>query len=384
MSERIFATQGEVLEFLRGLGLKISRTKISSDYRSGRLKCTSDKQFREEDVLAYAESLKAPAVQEKADKAQKLKAELARQKALLSSLLEAVPDDHAVKLALEKWLAKNGDEADDLCGAVREALGRMGDMEPSRHASRIESLPSGLQAEVSPSPAKPLPELVYLVQGSASTPYKVRFRGEGPGLVAFCSCPAGKMSKTFCKHAAALLKGDASRLVDGSADLAALRSRANGSPLLGKAQGYTAKPWSHRETIAAPGAPDQGLKRLLPYMDRLLEQTTLWHEYSSKDDGSESITILVQEFYKNGTPRKQPTQLLSLSYEPIKYQYVHGKWNDEQEAFEAGTYKAVGKRSLPYLVNSTNYGTLDTSWTAFLQKLEELLPRYADSSPHQG
>ena len=379
MSERIFATQGEVLEFLRGLGLKISRTKISSDYRSGRLKCTSDKQFREEDVLAYAESLKAPAVQEKADKAQKLKAELARQKALLSSLLEAVPDDHAVKLALEKWLAKNGDEADDLCGAVREALGRMGDMEPSRHASRTEPLPPDLQLEASPSPAKALPELVYLVQGSASTPYKVRFQGEGPGLVAFCSCPAGKMSKTFCKHAAALLKGDASRLVDGSADLAALRSRASGSPLLDKAQGYTAKPWSHRETIAAPGAPDQGLTRLLPYMDRLLEQTTLWHEYSSKDDGSESITILVQEFYKNGTPRKQPTQLLSLSYEPIKYQYVHGKWNDEQEAFEAGTYKAVGRRSLPYLVNSTNYGTLDTAWTAFLQKLTELVTTYGES-----
>ena len=377
MSERIFATQGEVLEFLHSLGLKVGRSKLSTDYRSGRLKCTSDKQFREEDVLAYAESLKAPAVQEKADKAQKLKAELARQKALLSSLLEAVPDDHAVKLALKKWLAKNGDEADDLGGAVRDALGRMGDMEPSRHASRAEPLPPGLQAEASPSPAKALPELVYLVQGSASTPYKVRFRGEGPGLVAFCSCPAGKMSKTFCKHAAALLKGDASRLVDGSADLAALRSRANGSPLLGKAQSHTAKPWSHRETIAAPGAPEEGLKRLRPSLDQLLAQTTLWHEYHSKDDGSESITILVQEFYKNGAPRKRPPQLLSLSYEPIKYQYVPGKWNDEQEDFEAGAYKAVGKRSLPYLINSTNYGTLDTAWTAFLQKLEDVIAEYA-------
>lgn len=72
-----------------------------------------------------------------------------------------------------------------------------------------------------------------------------------------------------------------------------------------------------------------------------------------------------------------PTQLLSLSYEPIKYQYVPGKWNDEQEAFEAGTYKAVGKQSLPYLVNSTNYGTLDTAWTAFLQKLEDVIAEYA-------
>lgn len=384
MSERIFATQGEVLEFLRGLGLKISRTKISSDYRSGRLKCTSDKQFREEDVLAYAESLKAPAVQEKADKLQRLRAEVNRQKGLLSSLLRAVPDAQAVTQALGKWLAKNSEEEDDLCGAVREALGRMGEVAAPHPAPQTPSCPASPQTEALSTPAKALPELVYFVQGSASTPYKVRFRGEGPGLVAFCSCPAGKMSKTFCKHAAALLKGDASRLVDGSADLAALRSRANGSPLLDKAQGYTAKPWSHRETIAAPGAPDQGLKRLLPYMDRLLEQTTLWHEYSSKDDGSESITILVQEFYKNGTPRKQPTQLLSLSYEPIKYQYVHGKWNDEQEAFEAGTYKAVGRRSLPYLVNSTNYGTLDTAWTAFLQKLTELVTTYGESDASEG
>lgn len=87
----------------------------------------------------------------------------------------------------------------------------------------------------------------------------------------------------------------------------------------------------------------------------------------------------VLEFYKNGTPRKQPPQLLSLSYEPIKYQYVPGKWNDEQEAFEAGAYKAVGKRSLPYLVNSTNYGTLDTAWTAFLQKLTEFVTRHGES-----
>ncbi len=379
MSERIFATQGEVLEFLRGLRLKISRTKISSDYRSGRLKCTSDKQFREEDVLAYAESLKAPAVQEKADKLQRLRAEVNRQKGLLSSLLRAVPDTQAVTQALEKWLAKNSEEEDDLCEAVREALGRMEEVAAPHPAPQTPSCPASPQTEALPTPAKALPELVYFVQGSASTPYKVRFRGEGPGLVAFCSCPAGKMSKTFCKHAAALLKGDASHLVDGSADLAALRSRANGSPLLDKAQSYTAKPWSHRKTIAAPGAPDQGLKRLLPYLDRLLEQTTLWHEYSSKDDGSESITILVQEFCKNGTPRKRPTPLLSLSYEPIKYQYVPGNWNDEQEDFEAGIYKAVGKRSLPYLVNSTNYGTLDTAWTAFLQKLTELVTTYGES-----
>ena len=185
MSERIFATQGEVLEFLRGLGLKISRTKISSDYRSGRLKCTSDKQFREEDVLAYAESLKAPAVQEKADKMQRLRAERDRLKTLLSSLLGAVPDAQAVTQALEKWLTRNDEEGDALCNAVRDALVRMKAMAAPHPAPQTSSCPASPQTEALSTPAKPLPELVYLVQGSASTPYKVRFRGEGPGLMAF-------------------------------------------------------------------------------------------------------------------------------------------------------------------------------------------------------
>lgn len=172
MSERIFATQGEVLEFLHSLGLKVGRSKLSADYRSGRLKCTSDKQFREEEVLTYAESLKAPAVQEKADKAQKLKAELTRQKALLSSLLEAVPDDLAVKLALEKWLAKNGDEADDLCEAVREALGRMGEVAAPHPAPQTPFCPASPRQRRSPPLPRRCPNWSISSRGALPRPIK--------------------------------------------------------------------------------------------------------------------------------------------------------------------------------------------------------------------
>ena len=102
MSERLFATQGDVMEFLHGLGLKVGRTKISTDYRAGRLKSTPDKRFREEDVLAYAESLKAPAAEERAGRERKLRAERDRLKTLLAALLRALPDEHAVASALAR------------------------------------------------------------------------------------------------------------------------------------------------------------------------------------------------------------------------------------------------------------------------------------------
>lgn len=118
MSERLFATQGDVMAFLHGLGLKVGRTKISTDYRAGRLKSTPDKRFREEDVLAYAESLKAPAAEERAGRERKLRAERDSLKTLLAALLRALPDEQAVASALETWLRAHEEEGGGLCGDV--------------------------------------------------------------------------------------------------------------------------------------------------------------------------------------------------------------------------------------------------------------------------
>ena len=52
MNGRMFKTQGEVLEYLHGLGLKISRAKLSKDYRAGILLSQPDKTFLERDVVA--------------------------------------------------------------------------------------------------------------------------------------------------------------------------------------------------------------------------------------------------------------------------------------------------------------------------------------------
>lgn len=381
MSERIFSTQGEVWTFLHSLGLKVGRTKISTDFRSGRLKCTSDKQFREEDVLAYAESLKAPAVQEKADREQKLRAQRDKLRALLASLLRALPDDQAVASALERWLNANDEEGSSLCASVRDALNRIREKErplPTTPEAPLPSAPPETEAQADEEredaamPEKELPELVYLVRGSSPTPYTVRFQGEGPGLTARCSCPAGTRAKTFCKHVAALLKGDRSCLADDTADLAPLRSRAEGSPLLDQAGSHSP---STRVIIPAPCAPEQGLKGLLSHVNSLLEGTRLWSDYTDKDDESARIAIFVRDFRKDGTPRKRPTLLLFLAYEPIRYE---NQWVGDENS-GGWEYRATGRRALPYLVNSTHYRTLDSAWTVFTQKLNALLPDYKEN-----
>lgn len=389
MSERLFATQGDVMEFLHGLGLKVGRTKISTDYRAGRLKSTPDKRFREEDVLAYAESLKAPAAEEKTGRERKLRAERDRLKTLLAALLHALPDEQAVASALETWLrAHEEEEGSGLCGDVREALTRLAEKQPP--ACTPPEAPPSFPPETSPPPedasdgsARELPDLVYLVQGSSPAPYTVCFRGAGSGLSAACSCPAGTRAKRFCKHVAALLKGEADQLtlVEGSDDPALLPARAEGSPLLDMAARHTSRPSSHRRIIPAPVAPGQGLKGLLPHLDGLLKGTRLWSEYAGEDDGAERITILVRKRRKDGMPRKHPTELLTLTYAPIKYL---PQWQEDGEGHETYDYTPVGRRSLPFLVNSTNYGSLDAAWTAFARQLDDLLPRYADGGPHQG
>lgn len=393
MSERLFATQGDVLAFLHGLGLKVGRTKISTDYRAGRLKSTPDKRFREEDVLAYAESLKAPAVEERAGRERKLRAERDRLKTLLAALLRALPDEQAVASALETWLRAHEEEGSGLCHAVREALTRLAERQPPA-CTPPEAPPSfppeSSSPELSPphdeastGSARELPDLVYLVQGSSPAPYTVCFRGAGSGLSAACSCPAGTKGKRFCKHVAALLKGEADQLtlVDGSDDPALLPARAEGSPLLDMAEQYTPRPSSHRHIIPAPVAPGQGLKALLPHLDGLLQGTRLWSEYADKDDGAERIAILVRERRKDGMPRKHPTELLTLAYAPITYLL---QWQEDGEGHETYDYTPVGRRSRPFLVNGTNYGSLDAAWTAFARQLDDLLPCYADDSPRQG
>lgn len=55
-----FRTQLAAVSFLSGQGFKISKSKFNRDFQEGLIPCTSDKQFRAEDLLAYAQNIFSP------------------------------------------------------------------------------------------------------------------------------------------------------------------------------------------------------------------------------------------------------------------------------------------------------------------------------------
>lgn len=364
MSERYFSMQGEVLEYLHSLGLKIGKSKLSSDFKAGRLPSTSDKRFSEADVLAYAENLKAPTTEEKKEKRMKVQAEANSLNALLFSLLKAMPQPAAMEEALKQWLAKHGGTGmEELRDNVKAALERiaaakvLGAQQSSQEYPAVDPTASPRVGNNAMLP------LHYYVQGSASAPYQVIFSGEGQNLKASCSCPAGRKGRTFCKHIAWLLKGNTAQIADGSDDIAALSLRAAGSPLLEKAGEHAPGERQRLESVTGISS----IKDIAALAGPLLAGTDLWSEYATAEDGSEFLTVYVRKMYKNGKPYKNPTLLISISYEPIMYQTIF------DEVTENMQNKAVGKRTLPYLVDSTNYGKIETAGASFFKKIEDIV-----------
>lgn len=61
-------------------------------------------------------------------------------------------------------------------------------------------------------------EIRFQVQGSACSPYDLRFVNRGSGnLSAYCTCPAGENGQ-FCKHRLAILSGETKGIVSGNED----------------------------------------------------------------------------------------------------------------------------------------------------------------------
>lgn len=56
----------------------------------------------------------------------------------------------------------------------------------------------------------------FLVQGSASEPYKVTFKKDGGNLDAYCTCPAGE-NRMYCRHRLNILEGEREGIVSPNA-----------------------------------------------------------------------------------------------------------------------------------------------------------------------
>ena len=60
-------------------------------------------------------------------------------------------------------------------------------------------------------------EIYFLVQGSASEPYKVTFQKKGNNLSAYCTCPAGENGQC-CKHRFRIFDGSNEGIVSDNKD----------------------------------------------------------------------------------------------------------------------------------------------------------------------
>ncbi|MBB4212826.1 hypothetical protein EV659_1206 [Rhodothalassium salexigens DSM 2132] len=157
--------------------------------------------------------------------------------------------------------------------------------------------------------------LLFYVQGSAKTPYKVTAEGEGEGLRIFCSCPVGRRGRSFCKHIAYLLQGDLKKLVSPyEADVIELIRRAEGSQYLEKAASRV-----NTDLRRADFAKLKTVQDIAARFRSELEQMGWVIEVTRSEDERQEECLKLRCRFKNGNLRKTPS--LILEYVPYDYEY---------------------------------------------------------------
>lgn len=142
--------------------------------------------------------------------------------------------------------------------------------------------------------------LKFLVQGSGKLPYEVKFEGNGPELRSYCTCPAFRKGGAFCKHAAALLVGDVSNLVDNGTDTSALKEISAGSPLVEMAL-------SHQPAKTAPTSIFNTLRDAEASLRVMAVRKNLWVEAITPDDfDPDQFGLSFHTIGKRGKPLKAP------------------------------------------------------------------------------
>lgn len=192
--------------------------------------------------------------------------------------------------------------------------------------------------------------LRFLVQGSASAPYKVTADGEGTGLKMFCTCPAGRKSGRPCKHIQQVLKGSAANLVAPSDDLGLLRERAEGSSYVEWASSYV----SPSEKARLPGC--ETVEDVLAVHGPALEQDGWVVELVTEDGEFPACYLMLYARFKtSGRVRKTPS--VQLGWELLIW--------DSVVTEDGGSVRAnVRPRVRPFIVR----GNGDTATYADMSK----------------
>lgn len=196
--------------------------------------------------------------------------------------------------------------------------------------------------------------LQFQVKGSAQLPYKITAEGSGEALKIFCSCPAGRRGGLFCKHIAALLLGDVSKLVEPSDSVEALNAAAQGSGLTIKAMNHQP---AQKERLEGFATLQDVLDRYGPAIEALGYVVTL---RAMDDEGFRSEHLDVFKRTKAGVQRKHPS--FSLTWTELTY--------DLMEMPDGTLFRAnVRPRARPWNAGAGSYGSLGAALPVFLRQL---------------
>lgn len=211
--------------------------------------------------------------------------------------------------------------------------------------------------------------LHFSVQGSAKAPYALVATGEGETLHIRCSCPQGSRAGRFCKHAAALLLGDVTRLVAGFENMEALAKAARGSPYKAMALDYE----------PAPPRPDtelypvDSLDALLPIVIARVSPALHRVELDPPDD--ESRGLHVHRIRRRGDGVKKLT--LSLQYDRHLWEDIHELRGDRLERVGRQIDRPRTKCWTVRGNQTVSYGLLERAAFVFLEQLNEEVETYA-------
>ncbi len=148
--------------------------------------------------------------------------------------------------------------------------------------------------------------LIFRVQGSSKNPYKVTAEGAGSNFVMYCTCPAGRSGRAFCKHRRGLLYGDISNVVEGAALVIELREMARGSEQMVEASSRPLDPQKH-----IPPANVVCIKTLAEHGSAQFEDSGYAVEFLEGEEPWSWQAVNIFEHFKNGKRRKQPAYSLT-------------------------------------------------------------------------
>lgn len=196
--------------------------------------------------------------------------------------------------------------------------------------------------------------LQFQVKGSAQLPYKITAEGSGEAFRIFCSCPGGRKGGRFCKHVAALLMGDVSRLVEPSDSVEALNTAAQGSGLTIKAMNHQP---AQKERLEGFVTLQDVLDRYGPAIEALGYAVTL---EAVDDDGGRAERLNVFKRTKAGALRKHPA--FSLTWTELAFDLLPMPDGSVERA-------NIRPRARPWNTGSSSYGSLGAALPVFLKQI---------------